>query len=136
MKNISSLPFAFHHTVMCPDGHQGYGMPIGGVIALENVISPNMVGVDIGCGMCAVKTSLTELDTEKLKEIMGKIREVIPVGFNHNKEAQDQELMPKLDEIDILPICEKEYDSSLKQLGTLGGGNHFIEIQKGDDGHI
>lgn len=132
------MPFAFHHTVLCPDGHQGYGAPIGGVLATENVIVPNFVGLDIGCGMCAVKTSLAELDTETLKKIMGKIREVIPVGFEHNKEKQDESLMPNdgIHPIGSMPIKEQEYNSALKQLGTLGGGNHFIEIQKGSDGFI
>jgi len=64
-----------------PDAHQGYGMPIGGVMAAKDVICPFMVGVDIGCGMCAVKTSLTEIDTETIKKIMGEIRKVIPLGF-------------------------------------------------------
>lgn len=94
IKNLSNLPFAFKHIAIMPDNHAGVGCPIGTVFAAEGVVVPSIVGVDIGCGMCAVKTSLTELDTEKLKEIMGKIREVIPVGFNHNKEAQDWKLMP------------------------------------------
>jgi tRNA-splicing ligase RtcB len=138
IKNASSLPFAFDHTVMCPDGHQGYGAPIGGILATENVIVPNFVGVDIGCGMCAVKTSLTEIDTDTLKRILGEIRNTIPVGKNHNKEAQDEKWMPNIGEFfgihDSFVI--HEYNSALKQLGTLGGGNHFIEIQKGSDGHI
>ena len=57
--NLADLPFAFRHVALMPDCHQGYGMPIGGVLATHNVIIPNAVGVDIGCGMCAVKTSLT-----------------------------------------------------------------------------
>jgi tRNA-splicing ligase RtcB len=118
-----------------PDSHQGYGMPIGGVLATKGVIIPNAVGVDIGCGMCAVKTSLTELDKETLKNIMGEIRKVIPVGFNKHNEKQDESLMPEAP--DILPvICSREYNNALKSLGTLGGGNHFIEIQKGNDGYI
>jgi len=88
--------------------------------------------------MCAVKTSLTDIDTETLKKIMGKIREVVPVGFNHQKEKQDENLMPNngLHPIGSMLIVEKEYENALYQIGTLGGGNHFIEIQKGSDGHI
>ena len=71
-KNLANLPFIHRHVAIMPDAHQGYGMPIGGVIATEGVIIPNAVGVDIGCGMCAVKTSLTEINTETLKKIMGK----------------------------------------------------------------
>ena len=77
-----------------PDSHQGYGMPIGGVLATKGVIIPNAVGVDIGCGMCAVKTSLTEIDTGTLKHIMGEIRKVVPVGFNKHNKKQDESLMP------------------------------------------
>ena len=141
-KNLANLPFAFRHIAIMPDSHQGYGMPIGGVMATKNVIVPNAVGVDIGCGMCAVKTSLTEIDTETLKKIMREIRKVIPVGFNKHQEMQDPKLMPSRIETDSLkvedgyPIIEEQYDNARKSLGTLGGGNHFIEIQKGDDGHI
>lgn len=137
VKHLAQLPFAYHHVAIMPDSHQGYGMPIGGVLATKDVIIPNAVGVDIGCGMCAVKTSLTELSVDKLKEIMGKIREVVPVGFNHQKEKQEDYLMPSLaDAKGRYPIVVKEYQAALSQIGTLGGGNHFIEIQKGSDGHI
>ena len=135
IKNLANIPFAFKHIAIMPDSHQGYGMPIGGVLATKGVIIPNAVGVDIGCGMCAVKTSLTELDKETLKNIMGEIRKVIPVGFNKHNEKQNESLMPEAP--DMLPvICSREYNNALKSLGTLGGGNHFIEIQKGNDGYI
>ena len=93
VETLAKLPFAFHHIALSPDGHVGYGMPIGGVIATKGVVIPNAVGVDIGCGMCAVKTSLTEIDTDTLKKIMGEIRKVIPVGFSHqSKEGEKQNL--------------------------------------------
>lgn len=132
-KNLANLPFTFRHIAIMPDSHQGYGMPIGGVLATQGVVIPNAVGVDIGCGMCAVKTSLTEIATETIKELMGEIRKVIPVGFGHQKEKQDESLMPQLESTDIV---KKEYQNALTQIGTLGGGNHFIEIQKGNDGYI
>ena len=143
-KHLANLPFAFKHIAIMPDCHQGYGMPIGGVMATKGVIVPNAVGVDIGCGMCAVKTSLTDIDIKTLKKIMGEIRKVVPVGFNHQKEKQDENLMPmSYDEINQrnmsyghYEVIEEEYNSALRQIGTLGGGNHFIEIQKGSDGHI
>jgi len=146
-KNLANLPFAYKWVSIMPDSHQGYGMPIGGVLATENVIIPNAVGVDIGCGMCAVKTSLTEIDKETLKKIMGEIRKVVPVGFNRHKEKQDESLMPSgIDGMEShgkscyiendFYIINKEWNNALYSLGTLGGGNHFIEIQKGDDGHI
>ena len=138
-KNLANLPFAFKWVSIMSDCHQGYGMPIGGVLATKDVIIPNCVGVDIGCGMCAVKTSLTEIDRETLKKIMGEIREIIPVGFSRQKEDQDINLMPEIT-YPGLPDCgevlKKEYKNARTQIGTLGGGNHFIEIQKGSDHHI
>ena len=142
-KNLANLPFAFKHIAIMPDTHQGFGMPIGGVLATKDVIVPNAVGVDIGCGMCAVKTSLTEIDKETLKKIMGEIRKAIPVGFNKHNESQGKSLMPDISYLygyytpeSDTPICLREYNNALKSLGTLGGGNHFIEIQKGSDGYI
>ena len=138
--NLANHPFIFRQVCLMPDTHQGYGMPIGGVIGTKGCVIPNAVGVDIGCGMAAVKTSLTEIKTEDLKKIMGLIREKVPVGFKHHTVEQEHMLMP-FDDFDNfntvnMPVCCTEYRSALKQLGTLGGGNHFIEIQKGSDGHI
>lgn len=135
-KNMANLPFTFRHVAIMPDSHQGYGMPIGGVLATNGVIVPNAVGVDIGCGMCAIKTSLTEMDIEELKKIMSRIRNIVPLGFNHQKEKQDEILMPSVENIVKGGIVERHYEAALKQIGTLGGGNHFIEIQKGSDGYI
>lgn len=141
--NLANLPFVFQWVAIMPDSHQGYGMPIGGVSATQGVVIPNAVGVDIGCGMCAVKTNLNteQLPVETLKRIMGRIRETVPVGFNKHPSAQDTNLMPggqRLYVLDktIVPICTQEFNNATKSLGTLGGGNHFIEIQKGSDGHI
>lgn len=134
--HLSQLPFAFHHIAIMPDVHMGYGMPIGGVMATDGVVIPNAVGVDIGCGMCAVETSLTSITVDDLKEIMGEIRKAVPVGFSHHKEAQDVSLMPPISTFPEMPIVNREYNSALKQVGTLGGGNHFIEIQRGSDNHI
>jgi len=103
-------------------------------MATENVIVPNAVGVDIGCGMCAVKTSLADISTQKLKEILGNLRKLVPLGFEHHRTKQNKGYLPKLKK--DLPIVNREYESALKQVGTLGGGNHFIEFQKGSDGHI
>lgn len=139
IKNIANLPFVFKHIAIMPDTHTGFGMPIGGVMATKDVIIPNAVGSDIGCGMCAVKTSLTEIDTVTLKKIMSGIREIIPLGFNKHTLEQDISYMP----VDIehfanadTPVIINEFANARKQIGTLGGGNHFIEIQKGSDGHI
>lgn len=136
-RNLANLPFIFQHVAVMPDAHQGYGMPIGGVMASEEMVIPNAVGVDIGCGMSAVRTSLTTISSDQLKKVMAEIRRTVPLGFNHLKKKQDPRLMPKAEvPLDELPIVAREYQSALTQLGTLGGGNHFIEIQKGDDGHV
>lgn len=133
-RNLANLPFAFRHIAIMPDTHLGYGMPIGAILATKRVIVPNAVGVDIGCGMCSLRTNLTTLKLADLKEIMTMIRKTVPVGFNRHENPQDESWMPQ--KKGNLPIVEQEYKSALHQIGTLGGGNHFIEIQKGSDGYI
>ncbi len=135
-RNLANLPFVFRQVCLMPDTHEGYGMPIGGVIATEGAVIPNAVGVDIGCGMLAMQTSLAEIDLPALKRIIGTMRETIPVGFEHHKEPQDESLMPPMDDPALYPEVSRQYRSACKQIGTLGGGNHFIEVQKGSDGHI
>jgi tRNA-splicing ligase RtcB (3'-phosphate/5'-hydroxy nucleic acid ligase) len=131
--NLARLPFAFHHIAIMPDAHQGYGMPIGGVLATSGAVVPNAVGVDIGCGMCAVRTSLTEYYPDPLKVAMGEIRSRVPVGFNHHSEKQEWEGFERA--VDV-PVVKKELQAAAHQIGTLGGGNHFMEIQYGDDGRV
>ena len=136
--NLANLPFAFRHVCLMPDTHQGYGMPIGGVLAAQNVIVPNAVGVDIGCGMCAVQTNIEAdgLERYQLTQIMSGIRDLIPLGFDHHKERQDESLMPQGFNVDEMLIVKRQYLAALKQIGTLGGGNHFIELQRSDDGFL
>ena len=132
-KNLANLPFAFKHIAILPDAHQGYGMPIGGVLATHGVVIPNGVGVDIGCGMCAVRTSLKKIDRETLKQIMGQIRQRIPVGFKHHTTNRK---WAGFDNAPDIPIIRQELKAARKQLGTLGGGNHFIEIQESTEQEI
>ena len=137
--NLASLPFIHHHIAIMPDAHVGYGMPIGGVAATIDRVIPNAVGVDIGCGVCAVQTSLQSVKKSALKPILKSVRQRIPTGFKHHKKARDSNLMPSTDKGEILselPVISKEFKNGLFQLGTLGGGNHFIEIQKGSDNRI
>jgi tRNA-splicing ligase RtcB len=134
--NLARLPFVFKHIAAMPDSHLGYGMPIGGVMATRGYVVPNAVGVDIGCGMLCVQTDLTKIDKRILKKIMSDIRKLIPVGFNRHKNPQDNRHMPTWNQTIHPTVVENEYDSARTQLGTLGGGNHFIEVQKGDDGYI
>lgn len=133
-KNLANLPFAFKHIPLMPDSHQGYGMPIGSILATKDVVVPNAVGVDIGCGMCALRTNLTEISTSELKATLKEARERIPLGMNWHDEAQDESWMPAGWE--ELELVSRGYSRALKQVGTLGGGNHFVEIQSGDDGFI
>jgi len=134
VRNLANLPFAFRHIAIMPDAHSGYGMPIGGVLATNKVIVPNAVGVDIGCGMCAVKTNYEEIDKDILQKIINQIKEVVPVGFAHQEKSQG--CMPMPEDLSSLKIISQQFLAADKQIGTLGGGNHFIEIQKGNDGFI
>ncbi len=133
-KNLANLPFAFKHIPIMPDSHQGYGMPIGSILATKGVVVPNAVGVDIGCGMCAMRTSLKSVSKEDLKKTLAIARTLVPLGFNSHDEPQEEALMPEGHE--DLKIVSRAYVKGTKQLGTLGGGNHFIEIQQGSDGYI
>lgn len=133
--NLSSLPFIFKQVAIMPDVHQGYGMPIGGVMACKRVIIPNAVGLDIGCGVVTVKTDirLEKMTKDIIKKILEGVRNRIPVGFLHHSKLQE---WGGFDEAPCIPIVQQELESAKKQLGTLGGGNHFIEIQKDDNGYI
>lgn len=133
-RNLANLPFAFRHIALMPDAHQGYGMPIGAILAAENTVVPNAVGVDIGCGMCALRTPLGQISRTAKEEWSRLIPQRIPTGHKHHKQVQDLEQMPLWK--DLPPIVEREFESARTQLGTLGGGNHFIELQKGSDGYL
>ncbi|MCL6433496.1 MAG: RtcB family protein [Leptolyngbyaceae cyanobacterium HOT.MB2.61] len=129
--NVASLPFVFKHVSLMPDVHLGKGALVGSVIATRDAIIPAAVGVDIGCGMCAVKTPYTAAQLEgKLKPIRRDLEAAIPVGFNENKEIdktvsnwqgwrQFKELHPRVQALE---------SKAIRQMGSLGGGNHFIEV--------
>lgn len=146
--NLANLPFGFRHVSLMPDTHAGYGMPIGGVLATEGVIIPNAVGVDIGCGMGFIHTNIpveiikkTETPNGKMvQQIIGAVMREIPVGFAHHKEAQE---CVALDQFNPEHSNEKfptellaEIESGYYQAGTLGGGNHFIELQEDENGSL
>lgn len=139
IENLTTLPFLHHHLAIMPDVHAGMGMPIGGVLACVDAVIPNAVGVDIGCGMCAVKTNwkVADLPAHVIrKEIMKGIRERIPLGMDHHEEAQDAKNLPEGHDIDKLEIVKRRQNSILHEIGTLGGGNHFIELQKDEDDNL
>lgn len=137
IKNLASLPFVYHHIAVMPDCHGGKGMPIGGVLPTTNVVIPNAVGVDIGCGMCAVKTNIRAARmTEKIlrKVLMKGIRDRIPLGMDHHEQKQDEKYLPTGFDLEKLPVVKNQYISIHRQVGTLGGGNHFIELQRDEEG--
>src|SRR5690625_2669504 len=105
-KDLANLPFAFRHIAIMPDTHQGYGMPIRAILATKGAIVPNAVGLDIGCGLCSLRTNLTEIDTSNLKEIMGIIRKTVPVGRNHHTRSSDESRMAEIK--GTLPIIEQD----------------------------
>jgi tRNA-splicing ligase RtcB len=143
--NLAVHPVIKEHVCLMPDAHAGYGMPIGGVIACDSALIPNAVGVDIGCGMAAIKTSLNAeqfTGMAHLREIINAIKAQIPAGegnarkksvewegFEAWQAAIDNENAPEW-------WTEKSHNLDTRNLGTLGGGNHFIEIQKAENGDV
>lgn len=132
LRNVAALPWVFHHIAVMPDVHWGMGATVGSVVAMKDAISPAAVGVDIGCGMGAIKfPRLTASDLpDNLKSLRNAIEATIPVGFNSHGSPVDEAMTSTLwDRFDSL----SENVQSLKlrariQTGTLGGGNHFIEL--------
>jgi tRNA-splicing ligase RtcB len=130
-KNVASLPFVFKHVSLMPDVHLGKGALVGSVIATKDAVIPAAVGVDIGCGMAAVKTPFhaNQLDG-KLKQIRRDIEAKIPVGFNQNSDVEKgiTNWQHWRDFKDLHPGVQDLEGKALKQMGSLGGGNHFIEL--------
>lgn len=124
-ENVANHPLAFHHVALCPDMHQGIAMPIGGVAAMQGCVITNMVGVDIGCGVSATKTSLRveEMTQDVRKAILGEMRKTIPVGFDHRNEPCESRL-PEIDRAtyEQSAVIKEEWASAAQQIGTLGGG--------------
>ena len=137
--NLTTLPFLYHHLAVMPDVHTGKGMPIGGVLACRDAVVPNAVGVDIGCGMCAVKTNwkASTIPTDVMrKQVMRGIRRRIPLGMDHHKLPQDTAFLPEGHDVESMTIVKQRQESIRKEVGTLGGGNHFIELQHDEDDHL
>ncbi len=132
-----ALPFVFRHIAAMPDTHWGMGATVGSVMATKGAICPAAVGVDIGCGMAAVKTSLPASALEgKLGRLRASIERGIPVGFHQRKQAHPRgaALLAAADEAELPSVAsEGEKKKAALQCGTLGGGNHFIEICVDED---
>jgi len=137
MKRLAELPFTRYCALM-PDAHFGMNMPIGGVLLTENAIVMDAIGVDIGCGVCAIKTNITEdeLTEDKSQVLFNLISQSVPTGFAHNSDKRKKELNNRHgDKIDFIVSkskvedFEKEHNpignykkEFASQLGTLGGG--------------
>ena len=147
LRNISKLPWVEKLRVM-PDVHLGKGATVGSVIAMRDAVAPAAVGVDIGCGMAAVQTDLTMDDLpDSLAPLRAGIEQAVPVGFNAHNGVTDvlrkqwplkreaDRLFGSFDALRAPKIAERE-GRMHAQCGSLGGGNHFIEVCADDDGSI
>jgi len=139
LKNIAALPWVFSHVAVMPDVHFGKGATVGSVIAMKGAVSPAAVGVDIGCGMAAVRTNLTSHDLpDSLTDLRLQIEEKIPVGPNGHegthKYAEKSALWKEFSTLD--KSVQDRLGIARGQLGSLGGGNHFIELCLDEKDHV
>lgn len=130
VRNVASLPFIHNHVAVMPDAHAGKGSTIGTVIATKGAILPAAVGVDIGCGMCALRLPFDANALTDLKTLRHSIERSVPTGRESNREVSDRvaQTFASLG----LPLSFSQENKLVRraaeQLGSLGGGNHFIEI--------
>jgi tRNA-splicing ligase RtcB len=144
LKNVAALPWVAHHVAVMPDVHLGKGATVGSVIAMHGAVAPAAVGVDIGCGMAAVRTSLTAADLpDDLRRLRLAIEDAIPVGrMSHERAAWKDAPEALRDTGQALMDRYAKLDGPVNtatvacQLGTLGGGNHFIEVCLDTDGAV
>lgn len=149
--NVASLPIVHGHIAAMPDVHAGKGATVGSVIPTQGAIIPAAVGVDIGCGMNAVRTTLKAKDLpDRLYALRGAIEKRIPIGFNQHAASQmrgsqlqriARALDDRLDKIvekhpGIMKMQRRFNETWICQLGTLGGGNHFIEVCLDDEDFV
>lgn len=131
LRNIAALPWVFHHVAAMPDVHYGMGATVGSVVAMKDAVAPAAVGVDIGCGMAAIRTNLRASELpDSLKALRDDLEAAIPVGFEaHREPLQEAEVWPLWKEFERLtPKVQGLLRRARCQLGTLGGGNHFLEL--------
>ena len=139
LSNIASMPFIHHHVAAMPDVHLGIGATIGSVIPTYKAVIPAAVGVDIGCGMLACRLSLTgnDIDEKSLTKAFDQITKDVPVGRGQHQNERTLVDVAKPFEARLLRMTQKhpdllksfsQFNNWVSQMGTLGGGNHFIEI--------
>ena len=134
LKNVAKMPFVYHHVAAMPDVHWGMGCTVGSVIATIDAVMPAAVGVDIGCGMMAWNTHLPAAELKgRAAELRAAIEERVPVGFNCHQEPLSQ-AKSWVGWLDGGPVDEQVRQKAMQQLGTLGGGNHFIELCEDEHG--
>jgi len=129
LRNVANLPWVLGVSAM-PDCHYGKGATVGSVIVQKEALSPTVVGVDIGCGAIATKTpfSLSDFDNKSLKILRDQIEASVPVGFKSNETLTNRAATSFLNIGVPSERAEKFLSNAALQLGSLGGGNHFIEI--------
>lgn len=137
-RNLANLEVNLHHVALMPDAHQGYGMPIGGVIFTDGAVIPNAVGVDIGCGVALLETNLTALASETLRTMLDGVAARVPTGFRRRTDPLSEAEAFEVMGLTELPASVRRewWEGSLDSLGTLGGGNHFIEFQSDESGRV
>lgn len=132
LRQTAGLPFVFKHVAAMPDVHYGKGATVGSVVATKGALVPAAVGVDIGCGMMAAMLPLKGQHLpDNLDDLFSSISKAVPVGQDQHKTPVDRTIFWKgLKGFDALPVGVKKdrQDKMLAQMGTLGGGNHFIEV--------
>ncbi|NJP89829.1 RtcB family protein [Nonomuraea sp. FMUSA5-5] len=146
LRNVADLEWV-HGVAVMPDVHHGKGATVGSVIAMRDAVSPAAVGVDIGCGMTAVKTSYQAARLpDNLAYLRGRLEQAVPVGFGHHKRPVDPaqvqgmkaagwaEFWKGFDE--LAPAVKARRERAEVQMGTLGGGNHFLEVCADDEGWV
>jgi tRNA-splicing ligase RtcB (3'-phosphate/5'-hydroxy nucleic acid ligase) len=140
-RNLGNLEVAIHHAALMPDAHSGFGMPIGGVVFAAGAVVPYAIGVDIGCGVQVARTNLVwgdSLSPEKLRNVLRQIQRDVPTGFSvHKKAPLSRDRLLDLMGIEVpASIARGWLDRALLSLGTLGGGNHFLEVQRDDENRV
>ena len=131
LTNTANLPCVFHHIAAMPDVHLGYGATVGSVVACKGAVIPGAVGVDIGCGMMAVQLPLKAAELpESLKSLRLEIERLVPVGFEeHRIPVKEAQAWEGWQDFKARPSqLQNRRDKAQRQLGSLGGGNHFIEV--------